>query len=136
MSLCQLHDPKLFGPSIHLLHSVIQILHRNELFKDIGISGYCIETRNGKLEPMLNKIDELSGLSFENNFSFAFVGHLLKGIRTSTTKTQSMRLLTDMMDLHGESNLSKILGFLAALFPLSGDDVASNLRQMYVYILI
>merc|ERR1711879_399726 len=83
-------------------------------------------------EPMLNKIDEVSGLSFKQNFSFAVAGHLLKGLRTSATKAATTRLLTDLIDSHCEQNPSLILGYLAALMPLSSDDVSSNLRQIVI----
>ena len=130
MSLCQLHNPKIFAPSVQLLHSVIQVLFRNDAFKGVGMSAYFLNSRKGKLEPMLNKIDEVSGLSFKHNFSFAVAGHLLKGLRNSATKAATTRLLTDIIDSNCESNPSLILGYLAALMPLSGDDVTSNLRQM------
>ena len=88
------------------------------------------------MDSYLNKLDDLSGLNFKYDFSFAMAGHLLKGLRTSATKAATTRLLTDIIDFHCESNPAQILGYLAALMPISGDDVNSNLRQMYVYILI
>merc|ERR1712137_496880 len=132
MALCQLHNPKLFGPSVQLLHSVIQVMFRNDCFKGIGLSGYFLNARKGKLEPMLNKIDEVSGLNFKHNFSFAMAGHLLKGLRTSGTKAATSRLLTDLIDSNCESNPAAALGYLAALMPLSGDEVSTNLRQIVV----
>lgn len=91
--------------------------------------------RLGKLEPLLNKMDKLSGLNFNYNFSFALAGHLLKGLRNSATKAATTRLLTDIIDSHCESNPAQILGYLAALMPISGEDINSNLRQMFVYFL-
>jgi len=132
MSLCQLHNPKIFVPSVQLLHAVVQVLFRNDCFKGVGMSSYFLNSRKGKLEPMLNKIDEVSGLSFKQNFSFAVAGHLLKGLRTSATKAATTRLLTDLIDSHCEQNPSLILGYLAALMPLSSDDVSSNLRQIVI----
>ena len=132
IALCQLQNPKIFASAVQLIHVVIQVLFRNDAFKGIGISGYFLHARKGKLETMLNKIDELAGLSFKYNFSFAFAGHLLKGLRTSATKPVTTRLLTEIIDSHSEANPSSILGYLAALMPLSGDDVNSNLRQIVV----
>merc|ERR1712007_19208 len=98
MSLCQLHNSKIFGHCVNFLQTIIQILYKNECFKGIGFSNYCLNTRKGKLEPMLNKIDSLTGLSFRSNFSFALSGHLLKGLKTSGTKAATSRLLTDILD--------------------------------------
>jgi len=132
-SLCQIHNPKIFGPSVLLLNSVVQVMFRNDCFKGVGISTYFLNARKqGKLSSLLTKMDKISGFDFHHNFSFALAGHLLKGLRTSATKAATTRLLTDLIDCNCESNPASVLGYLAALMPLSGEEISANLRQIVV----
>ena len=87
-----------------------------------------MNARQGPLEPMLQKLDQLTGLNFEHSFSFAVAGHLLKGMRNPSTKTATVRLLSTFVDVCKENSPSNLLGYLAALLPHKGDDVA-DLRQ-------
>merc|ERR1712137_1481586 len=131
-ALLQLHKSRIYGAAVQLMHSIVTTLHEGKFFQGVGLSGYCLEARKGRFESVLNKMDQLTGLNFASHFSFALAAHLLKGLRNSSTKAASMRLLTDIIDLCNEPNASQLLAYLAALMPMSNEDVSSNLRQIIV----
>lgn len=132
MSIIQLPDQKTFAPGLLLLESVIRSLDQHGCFQGHGISAFAMNTRRGPIEPMLIRLDQLTGLSFDNNFSFAVAGHLLKGVKNSSSKTNSIRLLTAFIELSKESNPANLLGYLTALLPHKSDD-SLTLRQVFVF---
>jgi hypothetical protein len=78
----------------------------------------------------MDKLDQLTGISFKTNFSFGVAGHLLKGLKTVSTKAATTRLVEVLVEHSREHNPANQLGFLAALLPLSGDNISNNIRQM------
>ncbi|EGC30977.1 hypothetical protein DICPUDRAFT_50487 [Dictyostelium purpureum] len=75
------------------------------------------------------KLDGITGVSFESNFSFAIASHLLKGLKYPSTKTTTSRLLTTFLTISAKkSNGSGILGYLAAL--LTTESEVGNLEQI------
>ena len=96
LSLIQIHDVKIFLPSVNLFEAVLRALDENEELRGYGLSAYCMEAREGSLAPLLAKLDQVSGCSFKQQFSFAVAGHLLKGFRNANTKTPTTRLLGDI----------------------------------------
>ena len=92
-----------------------------------------MEARDATLEPHLSKLDQITGMSFKQQFSFAVAGHLLKGLRHATTKTTTTRVLSTLIDVCRENVGANVLGYLAALLPHRGDDMHLRFQTGYVW---
>lgn len=55
-----------------------------------------------------------------------------QGLRKPATKTATARVLSTFLDIAAKKAIgNNMLGYLAALLPIKGDDV-DNMRQLYV----
>jgi len=128
VTLLQINDVRVFSAALGLVEVILKTLDDHGLLNE-GVETYLMRTRAGDLEPTLTKLDQISGISFDTSFSFALSGHLLKGLRHSATKAATTRLLTTLVDLGAVRSVGpSMLGYLAALLPVRGDD--SGLRQI------
>lgn len=84
------------------------------------------------IQAPLTRLDGVTGINFESNFSFAVACHLLKGLRHPSTKTATARLLNTFLSITAKRSPvgAEILGYLTALLPTEG--VPSNMDQLYV----
>jgi hypothetical protein len=124
----------LFHASVVLLESILKVLDDNGCLKGQGLATYCMEARDSTLEPHLAKLDQLTGISFKQQFSFAVAGHLLKGVRNATTKTTTTRVMSTLIDVCREQVGANMLGYLAALLPHRGDDMHVRMQSGYVLV--
>jgi hypothetical protein len=133
MVLLQIDEPKLFAVSVGLLEVILRTLDQNDCFSAEGIVSYCMSSREeGGLEAALAKGDAVTGISFKTSFSFAVTAHLLKGLRTPATKTATARVLSMFVDISAKKAVgSNILGYLAALLPVKGEEMElDHIRQI------
>eukprot|EP01094_Clydonella_sp_ATCC50884_P006709 TRINITY_DN1591_c0_g1_i1.p1 TRINITY_DN1591_c0_g1~~TRINITY_DN1591_c0_g1_i1.p1 ORF type:complete len:2499 (-),score=1256.67 TRINITY_DN1591_c0_g1_i1:167-7663(-) len=128
MSLLQIHDVKLFQPSLMLMEAVLRALDENDCLRGYGLSAFCMESREGSFAPLLSKLDQVTGVSFKQQFSFAVAGHLLKGFRHANTKTPTTRLLSTILDVCRENVGANMLGYCTALLPYKSEDVHQRLN--------
>jgi len=91
-----------------------------------------MSSREEGLEAALAKGDAVTGISFKTSFSFAVTAHLLKGLRTPATKTATARVLSMFVDISAKKAVgSNILGYLAALLPVKGEEMElDHIRQI------
>ena len=129
MSLCQIQDKKLFLACVNFLDQIVRAMADQGKYREKGLAGYCMANRKGPYEGMLNKLDQLSGISFRYDFSFAVAGHLLKGLKTVLTKSASTRLLNTFVEYSCESNPANVTGYLTALLPHCGDNLSDACQQ-------
>eukprot|EP01090_Pellita_catalonica_P017046 TRINITY_DN5062_c0_g4_i1.p1 TRINITY_DN5062_c0_g4~~TRINITY_DN5062_c0_g4_i1.p1 ORF type:complete len:2520 (+),score=346.34 TRINITY_DN5062_c0_g4_i1:70-7629(+) len=122
MLLLQVDESSLFAASLNLMSTVLQTLDFYGCF-DNGVVSYCMSAREqGGLDSFLTQADEVTGLNFRTSFSFAVTGHLLKGLRTPETKTATARVLSSLIDISAKNSIdSNLLGYLAALLPVTGE---------------
>jgi len=130
MVLLEIDEPSLFAVAIGLLEVVLKSLDNHDCFAD-GIISYCMAAREEcGLEEALSKSDQVTGINFKTSFSFAVAGHLLKGLRKPATKTATARVLSTFVDIAAKKSIgNNMLGYLAALLPIKGDDM-ENMRQL------
>ena len=107
-----------------------------KIITERGLSEYFLSTREGDLEPFLDKLDQVSGLNFNLNFSLAIAGMVLKGFRHSgsSTKPITARFITTLISCSNEKDLSLLVGYLAVLLPHSQDDLSPFIKQLFVFI--
>lgn len=88
--------------------------------KDQGLAKTLMAARQ-PIQGPLARLDGVTGINFECNFSFAVASHLLKGMRHPSTKTSTARLLTTFFTCSSKRSVgSEILGYLVALLPTEG----------------
>ena len=124
MTLLQINSSNLLLPALTLLDTILKTLEDRGCFQELGVSNYLLSVRS-TLDPELTKIDSVTGISFKSNFSFATSAHLLQGFRNAQTKTTTVRVLSTLVDLTAKSTVGpEMLGFLAALLPIKGDEMS------------
>lgn len=129
MSVVQVNDIDLFAAGLTFLETVLQTMDNNGAFDNRGLAEYMMAARTNQLEPVLTKLDQVTGLSFNTSFSFAVAGHLLKGLKQSATKTQTSSLLRLLVDVSIKKSVGPhALGYLAALLPVQTE--IGNLRGL------
>jgi len=130
MILLEIDEPSLFAVAIGFMEVVLKSLDANDCFAD-GIISFCMASREEcGLEEALSKADQVTGINFKTSFSFAVAGHLLKGLRKPATKTATARVLSTFVDIAAKKAIgNNMLGYLAALLPIKGDDM-DNMRQL------
>lgn len=91
VSLIQIKEVKIFNAgniniyifkyqiklALSLMETILKVQDFNELFIQ-GLEQSLMNAREGPIEQILNKLDQMSGLNFKTSFSFAIAGHLLK----------------------------------------------------------
>jgi len=129
MTLIQIGDIKLFTASLSLLETILKTMDYHECFKDQELAIYLMARRDGAVDQLLSKLESSTGISFKQSFSFAVAAHLLKGLKQSATKTATARVLSTFVDIAAKRALGpSVLGYLAALLPVKGDEM-SQLKQ-------
>ncbi|KAF2077194.1 hypothetical protein CYY_001515 [Polysphondylium violaceum] len=123
----QIYDPRIFTAAISFLEVMLKVLDRADCFKE-SVSKTFLQARE-PYNTILSKLDAITGISFDSNFSFAIASHLLKGLKYPSTKTTTSRLLATFLSITAKrSNGSPNLGYLAALLTTEGE--LSNLDQI------
>jgi len=128
MSLCQIQDKKLFASCVQFLDTIVRVMSDHGCFKGVGLATFCKKSRKGKSEQMLTKLDQISGISFKYDFSFAIAGHLLKGLKNVSTKAAVTRLLNTFVSYSMENNPANVTGYFAAIMPHCGDNISEPCR--------
>merc|ERR1711862_31336 len=123
ISLIQIHDINIFQASLPLLDNVIKTLDETGHFQSSGMNSFCMEARKGaRLEPLLDKFDNMTGVNFDTSFSFAISTLMLKGLKSPTVKTSTVKVLSTFLRICNENNGSSVLGYFSGLLPIKGDD--------------
>jgi len=119
MSIIQISDEKLFQAALALIQVVLTI--QDEEGFETGIEEIYMKVRDGPVDQILSKLEQISGMSFKTSFSFGVAGNLLKGLRSGKAKERTSKVLSTLLDISAKSAEGpNILGYLAALLPVEG----------------
>ena len=120
MAIIQISDEKLFQAALALIQVVLKIQDAEGFER--GIEETYMGVRDGPVDQILSKLEQLTGLSFKSSFSFGVAGNLLKGLKYPKAKESTSRVLTSLLDIAAKSALGpNLLGYLAALLPVEGE---------------
>ncbi|XP_020288690.1 neurofibromin isoform X3 [Pseudomyrmex gracilis] len=99
-SVLELDDMTLYASGLALLEQNLHTLDSLNTFNNESLKDVMLSTRK-PLEYHFKQLDHTVGLSFEKEFHFALVGHLLKGYRheSPTTVTRTIRVLTMLLGI-------------------------------------
>ena len=134
MGLIQIADGTLFTCSLPLMNIIIRSLDDQGAFKAIGLSATLSEHRETLFPTQSTALDAFHGIWFSADFSFAFSGHLMRGIKSPLTKEAAAQALTMMLEVAGRNGASGVdsivvhdrefhyvedhcIGFIIPLFP-------------------
>lgn len=130
MTIIQICEPRVFTAGISLIETILTVLDANDAFKENGLAKTMMAARE-PVQASLVRLDGITGISFETNFSFAVASHLLKGLRHPSTKTTTARLLHTFLSIAAKRGIgSEVLGYLIAL--LATDNLPADIDQLYV----
>ena len=131
MSLLQIGGSNILLPALTLLDVILKTLEDRGCFQEVGASNYLLSVREASLETELARMDSVTGISFKSNFSFATSAHLLQGFRHVQTKATTVRVLSTLVDLTANQTVGhEMLGYLAALLPIKGDEM--SIQQLLI----
>ncbi|RCH94224.1 Ras GTPase activating protein ira2, partial [Rhizopus stolonifer] len=111
VALVQLDLPEVFEPALELLESVFGSLDEHGLF-DQGVYEVLLEAR----KPLM---DLTSEVGFEQDFSFAVVGVVMKGMRYRDIKSTLYRALWSFLEIERRKIGTSPLGYVVALLPMA-----------------
>eukprot|EP01091_Cochliopodium_minus_P010267 TRINITY_DN267_c0_g1_i4.p1 TRINITY_DN267_c0_g1~~TRINITY_DN267_c0_g1_i4.p1 ORF type:complete len:1603 (-),score=597.45 TRINITY_DN267_c0_g1_i4:1934-6742(-) len=131
MSLIQIKQIPMFSAAIALLENILKTAEKHNCFENVSIESYFMSSRKeNAIKTVLEQLDVDSAISFENSFSFAVTAHLLKGLKHPKTKSQTARTLALFVEICAKHAVDvSLLGYLAALLPLKGDNVSQIIKQ-------
>jgi neurofibromin 1 len=98
ISILQIGDVKLFNAAVSLLEVILRVQDYHEGFRS-GVENCFMAVREGAIDQILSKLDQISGLSFKSSFSFSIAGHLLKGFSHPKSKETTSQLLSSFLDI-------------------------------------
>jgi hypothetical protein len=116
-SLLHVGSVAVFAATLALLETCVKTADSRNCFENSSLEEYFLEWRQkGPMLGLLQALDRFMTVSFETNFSFAFCGPLLKGLKSTRTRAATVSLLSTMLDIGGNLRPEN-LGYLAALLP-------------------
>jgi hypothetical protein len=78
IGIVQISEPKLFSAAVSLMEVTLKMQDYSEGFGKKGVEQLYMGAREGPIDQILTKLDQISGLGFKSSFSFAIAGNLLK----------------------------------------------------------
>ncbi|KAG0184581.1 Ras GTPase activating protein ira2 [Apophysomyces sp. BC1034] len=133
IALVQMSHPATFSTAVEFLQSVLRALEAHSIFAQRPMVEVLMEARL-PLTDIAREIDAAGGVSFENHFSFAIAGVLLKGVKNCDPKDVVFQCLTTFLEIDSKRSLAsntveaRALGYLAALLPIAAKNGA--LREL------
>ncbi|KAJ9061115.1 Ras GTPase activating protein ira2 [Entomophthora muscae] len=123
IAFIQIGHMPLVSSAINLLEVVIRRMNDYNMFKSYSPGNVLLMAR-APFRSVANKLDQGSGVSFVTNFSFAFGGIMLRGLKDSSTKASTLTVFKTMQSFTLNCPTSKrpdplILGYLAPQLPLA-----------------
>ncbi|KAI8983424.1 hypothetical protein BDB01DRAFT_790689 [Pilobolus umbonatus] len=130
VSLIEINSSSTFDMAVQLLQAVLEALDMNQFFSDNSISHVLMNARES-IKDIAQVLDRLCGVNFEEHFSFAIAGTLMKGLRCSDTKNTIYEALSAFLKIErkrtsvdGIPNYNNIieaplLGYLSILLPIA-----------------
>lgn len=131
----------VYVEAIQLLRATLDSMYEQGGFKQKGVATTLLDNRI-PLEEIACQLDQILGLSFDSNFSFALAAIIFKGVRHQQLKEYADAALRTLLkvtvqscvdhlhedDLPGSSICHEVLGYFIALLPLSTTSV--TFRQL------
>jgi len=135
MTLLSASDQVLFPAVVHLLKCVLKSVSKSTNFLkqccgslETYFNTYCRDTDAN--EELVSKLEKSTGISFRVSFSFAISSLLMKGLTISQTRERTAQMCASLVKLcagqaqqqqqqQQQANASEMLGYLAALIPMS-----------------
>jgi neurofibromin 1 len=129
VSMVQMNNESIFPFAVKLLHAVLRNLDTHKYFDESSVESVLMESR-APFSSVYENIDRAAGLSFDNQFSFAIAGALLKGFKYADTRESIFMCLTTFLEIETKSNRnpnminSTCLGYLCGLLPFAAKNDA------------
>ncbi|CAI2169037.1 10253_t:CDS:10, partial [Funneliformis geosporum] len=127
MALIQIGHIPIFQSAVNLLHVVLRALEAQNFFVENDLVPFLLSSRI-PLEKVTTVMDIEAGINY-SHFSFAIAAVLLKGLKNPLTKTSTQAALLAFLNIaakgvNPKNNIisSSMLGYLAALLPISAKD--------------
>ncbi len=124
VAILQIGHQPLFLPALEVLTVTLDTMDKQAMLSQGALSDVLLAFRQHEIQ---DKLDQVTGLSFETSFSFSMLGLLFKGARTAASRDLTIALLQrclerELAEGSGVANddaLGYILALCAARAPLS-----------------
>ncbi|WVQ63868.1 uncharacterized protein L199_002024 [Kwoniella botswanensis] len=136
VSILQLGYIPLFAPALELMSSSLKAVSETTtphyILRGKDLMDFILDTRRG-ITDQAKKLDQISGVSFDTDLTFALVAIIYKGIRHPSTKKMTIESLMELLRLsaeparpNGEDELLVSSGSIAYFIALLSTSVASG----------
>eukprot|EP00761_Pharyngomonas_kirbyi_P013822 gb/GECH01013851.1/.p1 GENE.gb/GECH01013851.1/~~gb/GECH01013851.1/.p1 ORF type:complete len:2593 (+),score=587.89 gb/GECH01013851.1/:1-7779(+) len=126
-------DTRIFTAVVHLLQCTLRALERSPNFHQCASIEHYFNrfVRDGKLEPIVERLEAITGISFNTNFPFAVASFLMKGLTYSDTLTATLSVLTTFANVSEKINTStnESLGFISGMLPFYTKDGFQHIKD-------
>lgn len=95
IAILQIGHPPLFGPALDLTEASFMTLWKSGAFNN-GMGHALMDGRDGAGEAAL-RLDQITGVSFETDLIFSLLAIIGKGLRQTSTKSQTIKLLMSFL---------------------------------------
>ncbi|KAI7872193.1 hypothetical protein BDF14DRAFT_1757760 [Spinellus fusiger] len=136
IALVQMGSAPIFTMAVEFLRSVLLALDAHHFFENFGLVEILLRARE-PIADIARELDGISGVSFENHFSFALVSILLRGSKLCDPEDRVYQCLTTFLEVDCKNSLerdvveARALGYLAGLLPIAAkNNVLSELLRL------
>ncbi|KAI0230569.1 Ras GTPase activating protein ira2 [Massospora cicadina] len=132
IAIVQIGHMPLVASAVNLLEVVIRRMNEYAMFR-LHPPGPVLLAAREPFRLVACKLDQGSGVSFTTNFSFAFAGVMLRGLKQSGTKAATLAVFKSMLSFSSscpasDRSDSQVLGYLAPQLPLAAKN--GDLREL------
>ncbi|KAJ3346803.1 Ras GTPase activating protein ira2 [Entophlyctis luteolus] len=103
VGLIQISEPLIFAAGVRLATTIITILDQHNQFADLGFNATLAESRGVFLKLAMD-LDDMTGIWFSADFSFAFAANVVKGFKgDKSTRELTKSLLLLALEVSGRN---------------------------------
>ncbi|KAJ3209839.1 Ras GTPase activating protein ira2 [Entophlyctis luteolus] len=103
VGLIQISEPLIFAAGVRLATTIITILDQHNQFSDLGFNATLAESRGVFLKLAMD-LDDMTGIWFSADFSFAFAANVVKGFKgDKSTRELTKSLLLLALEVSGRN---------------------------------
>ncbi|KAI8078788.1 uncharacterized protein BX664DRAFT_367193 [Halteromyces radiatus] len=125
LSILSINHPDVFCMATELLQGVLQVMNTNHLFDvgEVAMKETLLDARR-PVATICAQLDQANGVKFDTHFSFAVVGLLMKGWRTSPqAKEAAYQCLLSFLNCstrYAKNSVDhRVLGYVASLISVA-----------------
>ncbi|KAG0187398.1 Ras GTPase activating protein ira2 [Apophysomyces sp. BC1034] len=121
VALVELNSSATFSVAVEFLQAVLRTLDANDFFVADTAADVLLAARQSL---GMEDLDDVCGINFRTDFSFAMACLLMKGLQFSDSKDLIYQTLTTFLTIESKHHHAQTLGYVAGLLPIASKNEA------------